>query len=57
MIEELAARQTPENRTATQTVIHSYNQRIARIKNSNDILDEPNTALRLRALDGSRTTC
>ena len=51
VIEELAARQTPENRTATQTVIHSYNQRIARIKNSNDILDEPNTALRLRALD------
>ena len=50
VIEELAARQTPENRTATQTVIHSYNQRIARIKNSNDILDEPNTALRLRAL-------
>ena len=51
VIEELAARQTPENRTATQTVIHSYNRRIARIKNSNDILDEPNTALRLRALD------
>ena len=51
VIEELAARQTPENRTATQTVIHSYNQRIARIKNSNDILVEPNTALRLRALD------
>ena len=51
VIEELAARQTPENRTATQTVIHSYNQRIARIKNSNDILDEPNTALRLRTLD------
>ena len=51
VIEELAARQTPENRAATQTVIHSYNQRIARIKNSNDILDEPNTALRLRALD------
>lgn len=51
VIEELAARQTPENRTATQAVIRSYNQRIARIKNSNDILDEPNTALRLRALD------
>ncbi|MBC2889114.1 Na+/H+ antiporter [Gordonibacter massiliensis (ex Traore et al. 2017)] len=51
VIEELAARQTIENRAATQTVIHSYNQRIARIKGSNDIVDEPNTELRLRALE------
>lgn len=51
VIEELAARQTEDNRAATQTVIHSYNQRIARIKNNNDIVDEPNTALRSRALE------
>ncbi|HIW75044.1 MULTISPECIES: cation:proton antiporter [Gordonibacter] len=50
VIEELAARQTAETRVATQTVIHSYNERIARIKDSNDLDDEPNTALRLRAL-------
>ena len=37
-------------RAATQLVLRSYNQRIARIKSTNDIEDEPNTALRLQAL-------
>lgn len=55
VIEELAARQTPENRIATQSVIHSYNNRIARIKNLNDIADELNTALRIKALHWEQT--
>jgi monovalent cation/hydrogen antiporter len=50
VIEDLAARQTTENRAATQMVIHSYNDRIARIKSRNDIEDKPNTALRLQAI-------
>lgn len=54
VIEELAARQTIENRAATQTVIHAYNQRIARLKERNDIVDDPNIALRLRALQWER---
>ncbi len=54
IIEELAAHQTDENRAATQMVIHQYNSRIARIKTTNDIASEPNTALRLRALNWER---
>lgn len=54
IIEELAAHQTDENRAATQMVIHQYNNRIARIKTTNDIASEPNTALRLRALNWER---
>ncbi|MEG0791140.1 MAG: Na+/H+ antiporter [Gordonibacter sp.] len=54
VIEELTARQTSENRGATQRVIHQYNNRIARIKATNDIASEPNTALRLRALNWER---
>lgn len=50
VIEDLAARQTTENRGATQMVIRSYNDRIARIKSRNDIEDEPNTVLRLQAV-------
>lgn len=50
VIEDLAARQTTENRAATQMVIRSYNDRIARIKSRNDIEDKPNTALRLQAV-------
>lgn len=50
VIGELSSRQTPETRAATQLVLRSYNQRIARIKSTNDIEDEPNTALRLQAL-------
>ncbi len=50
VIEMLAARQTPDNRVETQAVISSYNDRLARIKESNGIEDEPNVSLRLRAL-------
>lgn len=50
VIEELSARQTPENRAATQMVIHSYNDRIARIKEQHNIDDEPNLELRLKTL-------
>ncbi len=50
VIEELSLRQTPENRAATQIVVGQYNDRIARIKDSNDLEDEPNMKLRLRAL-------
>lgn len=50
VIGELSSRQTPETRAATQLVLRSYNQRIARIKSTNDIEDEPNTALRVQAL-------
>lgn len=50
VIEELTAHQTPENRRATQRVIKSYNERINRVKNSNDIEIEPNKELRIKAL-------
>ncbi len=50
VIEELASRQTPETRAATQVVLRSYNQRVARIKSTNDIEQEPNIALRLQAV-------
>ena len=49
VIEELAARQTSENRAATQTVIHAYNERIARLKNETELPDDPIMPLRLRA--------
>ena len=55
VIEEIAARQTVENRAATQAVIHSYNGRIARIKNHHDIEDEPITGLRLKAIAWERS--
>lgn len=54
VIEELAARQTAENRAATQAVVRSYNERIARIKDHHDIEDEPITGLRLKAIDWER---
>lgn len=50
VIEELTARQTPENRLATQSVIASYNDRMSRIKDLNDIEDEQNIELRIQAL-------
>ncbi len=50
VIEMLTAQQTRENRTETRAVIRSYNDRLARIKANNGIEDEPNVALRLRAL-------
>ncbi|MEG0376214.1 MAG: sodium:proton exchanger, partial [Raoultibacter sp.] len=48
--EELTTHQTPENRRATQRVIKSYNERINKVKNSNDIEIEPNKELRIKAL-------
>lgn len=50
VIEMLTAQQTPENRAETQAVIRSYNDRVARLKESTGIEDEPNVKLRLRAL-------
>lgn len=50
VIEELAAHQTDSNRLATQSVIRSYNERISRIKDRHDLDDEPNAALRIKAL-------
>lgn len=54
VIEELAARQTPETRYATQLVITSYNDRIAHIKSSGDIQDESEIKLHLKCLDWER---
>lgn len=50
VIEELTSKQTPENRRATQKIIRSYNDRINRIKDTNDIEIEPNKELRIKAL-------
>lgn len=49
-IEELAARQTRENRRATQTVMAQYNDRIDRIKQGTGEQDD-DSALRLEALE------
>lgn len=54
VIEELTARQTAENRYATQLVISSYNDRIERIKASGDVQDEDEIKLHLKALDWER---
>ena len=57
VIEGLAARQTRENRRATQLVIKQYNDRIDRIKqglDDDEIPDGDDTALRLRVLDWER---
>lgn len=54
VIEELTAHQTPQNRLETQAVIRSYNDRIERIKEVNDIDDEPNVALRIQTLHWER---
>lgn len=54
VIEELAARQTPENRYATQLVIASYNDRIKRIKDSGDIQDEDEIRLHLKCIEWER---
>ena len=50
VIEELTARTTPENRLAVQSVISSYNDRLSRIKDINDIDEEENVDLRIQAL-------
>lgn len=49
-IEELAARQTRENRRATQTVMAQYNDRIDRIKQGTGEQDD-DSVLRLEALE------
>lgn len=54
VIEELAARQTPETRYATQLVITSYNDRISRIKDSGEIQDETEIHLHLKCLEWER---
>ncbi len=51
VIEMLTAQQTAENHVETRAVIRSYNDRVARIKETNGIEDEPNVALRLKALN------
>ena len=43
VVEELAARQTSENRAATQMVIRAYNERIAHLKNKGDVTNESMT--------------
>lgn len=50
VIEELARQQTPENKAATRSVIRSYNARIARLQQSNDLDTEPREALRIKIL-------
>ena len=50
VIEMLTAQQNAENSAETQAVIRSYNDRLSRIKANNGIEDEPNVALRLKAL-------
>ncbi|MEC4272487.1 sodium:proton antiporter [Adlercreutzia sp. R25] len=50
VIEMLTAQQTRQNRAETQAVIHSYNERLARIKENNGIEDELNVELRVQAL-------
>ncbi|MDO4290570.1 MAG: sodium:proton antiporter [Eggerthellaceae bacterium] len=55
VIEELTARITPQNRRETRAVIKSYNDRIERIKDVNDIEDEPNVELRIEMLHCERS--
>lgn len=50
VIEELTAIQTPENRFATQTVIKTYNERIANLKDSSEEETQHKKDLRIQAL-------
>lgn len=50
VIEELTRRQKPETKAATRTVIRSYNARIARLQQSNDLDTEPRDALRIKII-------
>lgn len=55
VMETLAARQTDENREATQTVIQSYNERVESIKDRSGIKEsEGASQLRLRAIGWER---
>ncbi len=51
VIEELSARKTPQNRRETQKVMRAYSERLARVKELNDIEEEPNVELRLKAIE------
>lgn len=51
VVEELTARQTPENRIAMGQVISQYNERIEKVKELEDLEDESDLALRIMALD------
>ena len=50
VIEELTARQTDETRRATSQVIARYSDRIAHVKNADDIQDESINPLRMQVL-------
>lgn len=50
VIEELAIRKTPENRGEIQKVIRAYSERLKRVKEMNDVEEEPNSELRLKAI-------
>ena len=50
VIEELAIRKTPENRGEIQKVIRACNERLKRVKEMNDVEEEPNSELRLKAI-------
>lgn len=51
VIEELTARQTPENRAAFGPVITQYNERVERYKEKRDLEDDSDVELRLKALE------
>lgn len=51
VIEDLALHKTPENRGEIQKVIRAYNERLKRVKEMNDVEEEPNVELRLKAID------
>lgn len=51
VIEDLAARQTKENRRATQVVLDQYSRRIDRIKQGSDLDFEDDSLLRLRVFE------
>lgn len=50
VVEELTARQTPENRRAMGQIINKYNERIERVKEDADLEDESDIDLRLKVL-------
>lgn len=50
VIEELTARQTPQNRRAVQSVVHQYNKRIARLKETHGIDEDVDLTMRMKAI-------
>lgn len=54
IVEELTLHQTPENRMATRHIINSYNARIRRTQQENDIQIKSYDKIRLQALDWER---